>query len=164
MSSDVPSNPRDFRAQLATLRRNRKRRKREGSRRSRRGLNGRDRELVLSKTNGRCHVCGGAIEGGWQADHVLAHSGGGQCERDNYLASHPVCNNYRWDYLPEEFQIILKLGVWARTQIERGTFLGEQMAARFVTYEAKRAYRRKTGGKRGPSNKSMQTGRAAPGG
>ena len=37
-----------------------------------------DRGKVLSKTGGRCHICGGAIDAGdWQADHVLAHSTGG---------------------------------------------------------------------------------------
>jgi hypothetical protein len=33
------------------------------------------------------------------------------------LPAHSTCNNYRWDYLPEEFQYILKLGVWASTQM-----------------------------------------------
>lgn len=32
---------------------------------------------------------------------------------DNFLPAHSTCNNYRWDYLAEEFELILKLGVWA---------------------------------------------------
>jgi hypothetical protein len=79
----------------------------------------------------------------WQADHVLAHSSGGGAEVDNCLAAHTLCNNYRWDYLPEEFQLILKLGVWARTQIERNTILGEQIASAFVAYEKARRKRRR---------------------
>lgn len=66
--------------------------------------------IVLSKTGERCHVCGGLIKGPWQADHVLAHSAGGQDSVDNFLPAHDLCNHYRWDYLPEEFQEIVR---WA---------------------------------------------------
>ena len=78
------------------------------------------RRNVLSKTGKRCHICGGLIEKRWQADHVLAHSGGGQHSVENYLPAHRLCNNYRWDYLPEEFQWILKIGVWAQGQMKIG--------------------------------------------
>ncbi|MDZ7654258.1 MAG: HNH endonuclease signature motif containing protein [Burkholderiaceae bacterium] len=79
---------------------------------------------MLAKTAGRCHVCGGPIEGlNWHADHVLAHSGGGAHSVDNYLAAHPICNNYRWDYLDEEFREILRLGVWLRNA-DRGVRVG----------------------------------------
>ena len=38
-----------------------------------------DRGKVLGKTGGRCHICGGTINADdWQADHVLAHSTGGE--------------------------------------------------------------------------------------
>jgi len=80
----------------------------------------------------------------WQADHVMAHSAGGVHEVDNYLPAHSLCNNYRWDYLPEEFQYILKLGVWTRTQIERGTLLGDNVASSFAGHEAGRVKRRKS--------------------
>ena len=86
------------------------------------------RAKVLAKTDGRCHICGGAIIGTWQADHVLARSGGGRHTEDNHLPAHPLCNNYRWDYLSDEFQCILKLGVWARTQVETNTGLGGTIA------------------------------------
>ena len=116
------------------------RRKRPGRRQLTRG----DRQQVLAKTGGRCHVCGGEItEVRWQADHVLAHSGGGRHSVDNYLPAHALCNNYRWDYLATEFQYILKLGVWARTQIEKQTDVGCRIADGFTRYEAKRLKRRK---------------------
>jgi 5-methylcytosine-specific restriction endonuclease McrA len=108
----------------------------------RRSLSTADRELIHAKTAGLCHICGGRLEERWQADHVLAHSGGGGSEADNCLAAHTLCNNYRWDYLPQEFQIILKLGVWARTQIERNNTLGQQLASSFVTHEEARRRRR----------------------
>ena len=40
-------------------------------------LSPKQREAVLKKTAGRCHVCGGSIEDTWCADHVFAHSHGG---------------------------------------------------------------------------------------
>jgi hypothetical protein len=52
------------------------------------------------------------------------------------------CNNYRWDYTSEEFQHILKLGVWLRTQIERRTTFGRASAAAFLAYERTRQGRR----------------------
>jgi hypothetical protein len=112
--------------------------------RRRRALSLVERQQVLAKTAGRCHICGGLVNEGWQADHVLAHSGGGGTEADNYLAAHTLCNNYRWDYLPQEFQAILKLGVWARTHIERSTSLGRQLASAFIVHEQARRRRRKS--------------------
>jgi hypothetical protein len=54
-----------------------------------------------------------------------------------------MCNNYRWDYLPEEFQEILKLGVWLRTQIENKKKIGLDTADKFIKYEHQRISRRK---------------------
>jgi hypothetical protein len=45
------------------------------------------------------------IPADWQADHVLAHGRGGEASCENYLPAHKLCNTYRWDYLPEEFQM-----------------------------------------------------------
>ncbi len=33
-----------------------------------------EREQIFQKTGGRCHICGGVIEGAWEADHVFSHS------------------------------------------------------------------------------------------
>ena len=87
----------------------------------RRSLSKAERELIFQKTAGRCHICGGRIKANeqWQADHVIAHAHGGKHAVENYLPAHALCNNYRWFSSPEEFQWILKLGVWIRTQIEK---------------------------------------------
>ena len=102
-----------------------------------------ERAEVLRKTGGKCHICGGDICGSWNADHVLAHSAGGKHTADNYLPAHGTCNNYRWDYLAEEFELILKIGVWARTQVETGTAVGRTIEIDFSKYEARRIGRRK---------------------
>lgn len=136
--------PTDLRAHLIDLRSRRRLGKRTSTRQPRASLTAAERQKVLVKTAGCCHICGGTIEGDkWQADHVIAHSAGGTHHVDNYLPAHATCNNYRWDYLPDEFQCILKLGVWARTQIERGTTVGNDFAKAFSGHEARRVKRRK---------------------
>lgn len=93
------------------------------------------RVTVLGKTAGRCHLCGGDIVARWQADHVLAHAGGGKHDIDNYLAAHALCNKYRRHYSPEEFQWVLKIGVWARKQMEANSGPGKEMLRRFFAYD-----------------------------
>jgi hypothetical protein len=113
---------------------------------SRAALSKSDREIILRKTKSRCHICGGEIKGSWQANHVLAHSVGGEHAVDNYLPAHASCNNYRWDYTAAEFQEILKLGVWCRTQVEKRTVVGREIGARFSEYEVNRRKRQKPSG------------------
>ena len=108
----------------------------------RRALSRRERDEILAKTARRCHICGGKIDGPWHADHVLAHSSGGVHAADNYLPAHSLCNNYRWDYTSKEFQEILKLGVWARTQIIRRTEIGLELGEQYLAYERRRFNRR----------------------
>jgi Domain of unknown function (DUF4440) len=102
----------------------------------------RGRATVLAKTAGRCHICGGEVFERWQADHVLAHAGGGQHAVDNYLPAHALCNGYRWAYSPEEFQWVLKIGVWARLQMERHSAFDEAMLRGFFDYDRRREARR----------------------
>jgi 5-methylcytosine-specific restriction endonuclease McrA len=135
-----------FATHLRQLRLNRRQRKEatRSSRTARQRLSASERAHILAKTAGRCHICGGLISGStWHADHVLAHSTGGAHRADNYLPAHALCNNYRWDYTSDEFQHILKLGVWLRTQIERKTPVGLRAAKSFLASETVRESRRK---------------------
>ncbi|MDZ4323779.1 MAG: HNH endonuclease [Pseudomonas sp.] len=100
------------------------------------------RKQVFAKTDGRCHICGGEIKGAWHADHVFPHSSGGAHAVDNYLPAHDVCNTYRWDYTPEEYQLILKLGVWLKGEILRETKIGREAADKFVKHQSAVARRR----------------------
>ena len=110
-----------FANRLKLLREQRQHGKITGAIKKRHSLTKEQRNVILSKTGGRCHICGGKIKKGenWQADHVLAHAHGGKHSIENYLAAHSICNNYRWHYGSEEFQWIMKLGVWIRTLIEK---------------------------------------------
>lgn len=100
------------------------------------------RELIHAKTNGRCHFCGLKVPvDKFQADHVVSHIRGGRHSEENYLPSCFTCNNYRWHYLPRELQIILKMGVWARTEVENKTKIGVEIAIKFSKKEKSRIKR-----------------------
>lgn len=112
----------------------------------RRSLTKKQGDEIFQKTEGRCHICGGIIlkTEVWQADHVLAHVQGGSHSVGNYLPAHAICNNYRWFYGTEEFQWILKLGVWTRTLIENEDPQAIALAERFVKHEGVRQSRQKS--------------------
>jgi len=117
----------------------------ETPRRVRKSLSKAFREEVLKKADTCCHLCGGEIasDEAWQADHVRPHITGGKHEVANYLPAHALCNNYRWHYSPEEFQWILKLGVWLRTQIARETVVGQKAEKAFAAHETHRERRQR---------------------
>lgn len=140
----IASTPEAFAEFLHELRLTRRRRKVElrGTIAPRQNLSPAERKEVFQKTAGRCHICGGAIDGKWHADHVFSHSAGGAHLADNYLPAHALCNNYRWDYTADEFQAILKLGVWVRTEIEHKSTLGLKVADRYLAHERSRTNRR----------------------
>ena len=134
-----------FSNRLKLLHKQRRQGKIAASAQKRKNLTKQQRNLILSKTGGRCHICGGKIKRNeiWQADHVLSHSHGGKHSVENYLAAHAICNNYRWHYGSEEFQWILKLGVWLRTRIENRDTLAMELAEKFIKYERNRISRQK---------------------
>lgn len=118
--------PEDFVRNLRELRVQRNEAQKQAQKVSRRALTAKERMAILSKTGGRCHICGGDIDphSYWEADHVLRHAVGGGNKSDNYLAAHGLCNTYRWDHLPDEMQWVLKIGVWARMQMEKKSEFG----------------------------------------
>jgi 5-methylcytosine-specific restriction endonuclease McrA len=76
----IPATPEAFAESLHELRLTRRRRKAElrGTIAPRQSLSPAERKAVFRKTAGRCHICGGAIDGKkWHADHVFSHSAGG---------------------------------------------------------------------------------------
>ncbi len=102
-----------------------------------------ERLVILQKTDAKCHICGKPLsKDNFQADHVKSHITGGTDSVDNFLPSCNTCNNYRWHYGWEEIQYILKIGVWAKGQIQNETKLGIFMAEGFVKHEKGREKRR----------------------
>lgn len=141
----IPNNAEQFAELLGRLKLDRYERKTvvKAEKRARQSLSAKERKEILLKTGRMCHVCGGIIKANdWQADHVVAHASGGIHQPENYLPAHRLCNNYRWDYSPEEFQHILKLGIWLRDQIEMQTKVGLAAATRYLVKEINRENRR----------------------
>jgi hypothetical protein len=140
----LPRSPDDLSDRLRTLHAKRKNEKKLLLRSPRQRTSRREREAVLRKTNGCCHLCGGQItENKFAVGHVVAHAAGGQSLSDNYLAVHGTCNGSRWDYSPEEIQWILKMGVWARKQMEAKTPIGVKMVELFYQREKATEERRR---------------------
>ena len=102
-----------------------------------------DKVEILKKTGNCCHVCGQELNlSNFQADHIVPQSTGGDSEIENYIAACKLCNSYRWGYLPEEIRWVMKVGVWAKTQIEFETELGKNISESFIEYEKTREQRR----------------------
>lgn len=128
---------------IICLRKSRRKNKIKSGKRS--SLTIKQRKEVLDKTDSRCHICGIDLEiSNFQADHVKSYSSGGVHAVNNYLPSCFTCNNYRWHYSPEEIQIILKLGVWAKAKAISDTDFGLQLANGFVKHEMSLRKKRKT--------------------
>lgn len=107
-------------------------------------LTKKQRKLVLAKTDAHCHICGIELEpNDFHADHVKPHSAGGIHAENNYLPSCAICNKLRWHYSSEEIQVILKLGVWAKTKVLDETDLGFEIANQFVKHEMSLRKKRK---------------------
>lgn len=131
-----------FQNELTRMHRLRKEKK--VSRKREHRLSREQRKQVLDKTDSRCHICGIELDiTGFECDHIKSFTSGGTNDINNFLPACRTCNNYRWHYLPEEFQWILKLGVWARTEIERDSRIGNQTGIQFLRKENKRESRKK---------------------
>lgn len=143
-ASDTFESADKFIARLKSLRSDRRCKKlNPRNKKPRKPLTAAERQEIFQKTGGHCHVCGGPIEGKWQADHVLSHALGGEHHIDNFLPAHSICNKYLWFFGPEEVQWILKLGGWLRMEIERDSKIGRKAADRFIQKDKKRDSRRK---------------------
>jgi HNH endonuclease len=139
----LPPSPNKLAGRLRVLHERRKKLSRPARRLS---LTAKERAAVLDKTGTRCHLCGGRVRKGnpFAADHVLAHAAGGKHALDNYLAAHGLCNGCRWFYSPEEFKWILRMGIWARKQMEdKNTRIGLDMLPAFWKHEKASRKRRK---------------------
>ena len=146
INEDLPyiDNPEILSAELRRLYNDRISSKKENPKTKSKNFKLTEKHEILKKTNYHCHVCGQELnEQNFQIDHIIPYSIGGENEIDNYLAACKVCNNYRWNYLPEEIKWIIKIGIWTKTQIEFETEIGKLLAEEFIEYEKSREQRRK---------------------
>jgi len=107
-----------------------------------RSLSATERAIIRWKTDGRCHICGGALGKKWTADHIVARARGGRNTVENYLPACKVCNRLRWHYEPEEIRQILQLGIYARNAIEHRTDLGKMIEKLYVSHVSQNKHRK----------------------
>lgn len=91
----------------------------------------RNRQLIYEKTGGLCHICGGKLDVKWAADHVMPAATGGKSTIDNFLPACHTCNRLKWHRSPEVIQLIMRLGIYARKEIQHDTTLGRQLKRLF---------------------------------
>jgi len=157
----LPESGEELTKRLKELHEDRKRvqaKRKEGKPEGRRSLSDDERTKVLAKTAGHCHLCGGdmsqnsdgelteerALVADFVVDHIVPFASGGKDALDNFLAAHGLCNGCRWFYSPEEFQWILRMGIWARKQMEDSkTDIGRKMREPFLANEDAVRKRRK---------------------
>lgn len=107
--------------------------------RKRKALTPAQRQLVYVKTDGHCHVCGVKVPlSKFHADHVQAHTHGGEHAEANYLPACADCNRLRWHYTAQEIQLILKLGRWMKTSLQQQDDWALDVANAFVRAEKKK--------------------------
>jgi 5-methylcytosine-specific restriction endonuclease McrA len=146
-NAQLPGSPEALKEKLQRLRKDRDARNRLHLKRPH--ARPEPRAEILKKTGGLCHICGGEIprESYWEADHIFAAAAGGRSESQNFLPAHGLCNTYKWDHCGEEFQWVLKIGVWAKKQIEGNNSDGNKMLEAFWDHECHRIKRQKARGK-----------------
>ncbi len=112
---------------------------------SRSGLTKKQRTVILSKTDSRCHVCGvDLVANKFHADHVRSHITGGIHDEKNYLPCCSTCNSLRWHYSSEEIQLMFKLGRWLKTKLLDESEISLVLANGFMKHEMALRKRRKS--------------------
>ena len=86
------------------------------------------RQLVLDKTGGLCHICGTNMNNKeWQADHVQPRKRGGSNDPSNYLPTCRECNRMKWHRGPIKIRKTIELGLYAFREVKNGTDLGKEL-------------------------------------
>lgn len=99
-----------------------------------------EKQLVFEKTSGFCHICGEELD-----DKKISISTPFN-KSDSVENSLPACQSCKrlfGNHLSEEINWIIKIGMWARTQIEFETDIGLEIATELIESEKDREQRRK---------------------
>jgi len=89
---------------------------------------------IFNKTNGICHICGCELD-------IESFSITGSLE--NGLPACKSCKMIYDNYLPSEIKWMLKIGLWAKTQVEYETDIGKEIATEIIEIEKDKEGRKK---------------------
>lgn len=111
-------------------------------------------KTIFDSTSGHCHFCGdpvvlekygcvdiSAIEGAWEADHIVQQGKGGSKLAENCLPACVQCNRLRWHRKGSEIRDLLVYGLIAKNEIKRDSVIGKtlkQLVARRMAANIKR--------------------------
>ena len=95
---------------------------------------------IFEKTGGYCHYCGDRLRfanrgwsanptGHWEVDHVVQKKKGGDSATDNCLPACTECNRLRWARTGSALRTLVRLGLLATEEIERGSPVGMHLSA-----------------------------------
>ena len=107
----------------AELRRLSKFRKDEKKKAKSRRFKKSEKEEIYNKTNGVCHICGIKL-----SPNKFSISESTTIDNESFLPACKTCKRIHDNYLPEEIKWILKIGLWAKTQIEYETEIGNMVS------------------------------------
>lgn len=78
-----------------------------------------EKEEIYNKTNGICHICGIKLSlNKFSITESITN------DNESFLPACKTCKRIHDNYLPEEIKWVLKIGLWAKTQIEYETEIG----------------------------------------
>lgn len=99
-----------------------------------------EKEIVFNKTNGTCHICGCKLN---LDKFSVTNSLKKENSVENCLPACQSCKRIYDNYLPSEIKWALKIGLWAKTQIEYETEIGKEIATEIIEQEKDRENKRK---------------------
>jgi HNH endonuclease len=96
---------------------------------------------IFQKTGGHCHYCGDRLRfenrgwsatqnGHWEVDHVIQRRKGGHRGTANCLPACTECNRLRWARTGPALRRLVRLGLIATEEIDRGSPVGQHLNAR----------------------------------
>ena len=94
---------------------------------------------IYNKTNGVCHICGINLP---ISNFSITTSYNDNLEK-NHLPACSTCKKAYDNYSADEIRWALKIGLWAKTQIEFETDLGKEISIQIIEEEKYRENRRK---------------------
>ena len=95
---------------------------------------------IFNKTNGICHICGCEL---YFEKFSITCSAEKEKSVESCLPACKSCKMIYDNYLSSEIKWMLKIGLWAKTQIEYETDIGKEIATEIIEVEKDRENRKK---------------------
>ena len=129
-----------FSAELRRIRNEREKLKKERKGKKTVRLKKQEKIDIYNKTKGICHICGSKLS---ESKFSITSSLTNEISVETSLPACKDCKRFYDNYLPDEIKWMIKLGMWAKTQVEFETDLGKTIALDITEQEKYRESKRK---------------------